>query len=176
MDEGQVSRREIGGPMKGYFALVRFLTHPWVGLLFRLITGVVFIWASYDKILHPQEFLRIVHNYRILPAALEPLFTLALPWLEFLVGVFLIFGFLTEASALITTGMLVLFVVSIAAALLRHIDIDCGCFSTTQSVKVGMDLIYRDLALLIPALLILVRPSRFLALDSLLAKRNAPPV
>jgi hypothetical protein len=35
-----------------------------------------------------------------------------------------------------------------------------------------MDLIYRDILLLIPALLILFFPSRFLALDRLLAKNK----
>jgi len=59
--------------------------------------------------------------------------------------------------------------------LLRHIDINCGCFSTAHSVKVGMDLIYRDILLLIPALLILFFPSRFLALDRLLLKQKRVP-
>jgi len=161
--------------MKAYLAIVRFLAHPWVGLLFRLIAGIVFLWASYDKILHPQAFLRIVHNYRILPPALEPLFALILPWVEFLVGLFLVFGLFTEASALLNVGMLVMFLVAIPSALLRHIDINCGCFSTAHSVKVGMDLIYRDILLLIPALLVLFFPSRLLALDRLLLKQKRGP-
>ena len=161
--------------MKIYLAIVRFLTHPWVGLVFRLIAGMVFLWASYDKILHPQEFMRIAHNYRILPPALEPLFALILPWVEFLVGLFLVIGLFTEASALLNVGMLVMFLVAIPSALLRHIDINCGCFSTAHSVKVGMDLIYRDILLLIPALLVLFFPSRLLALDRLLLKQKRGP-
>ena len=160
--------------MKLYLALVRFLTHPWTGFLFRLIAGIVFVYASYDKLLHPQAFLKIVHNYRILPHSLEAMFALTLPWMEFLVGLFLILGLFTEASALLNCGLLVMFLVAIPSALLRHIDINCGCFSTTHSVKIGMDLVYRDILLLIPGLLILFAPSRLLALDSFLAKRKAP--
>jgi len=156
--------------MKAYWAIVRLLTHPWTGLLFRLVVGGVYLYASYDKVLHPEVFLRFVHNYRILPLALESLFSLCLPWLEFLVGLFLVFGVLTEASALLTAGTLVMFLIAIASALLRHIDIECGCFFTAKSARVGMSYIYRDLLLLIPTLLILFRPSRFLALDRLLFK------
>lgn len=156
--------------MKLYLALVRFLTHPFMGLLFRLVVGGVYLYASYDKVLHPEVFLRFVHNYRILPLALETLFALCLPWLEFLVGLFLVFGVLTEASALLTAGTLLMFLIAIASALLRHIDIECGCFFTAKSARVGMSYIYRDLLLLIPTLLILFRPSRFLALDRLLFK------
>jgi uncharacterized membrane protein YphA (DoxX/SURF4 family) len=156
--------------MKTYLAIVKLLTNPWTGFVLRLITGGVFLWASYDKILHPEAFLRIVHNYRILPPVLEPLFALTLPWVEGLVGLFLIIGLFTEASALVNCGLMVLFLIAIPSALLRHIDINCGCFSTTHSVKVGMDLIYRDLLLILPALLILFFPSRFLALDRLFFK------
>jgi uncharacterized membrane protein YphA (DoxX/SURF4 family) len=160
--------------MKLYLALVRFLTHPWTGLLFRLIAGIVFVYASYDKLLHPEAFLKIVHNYRILPPALETMFALTLPWMEFLVGLLLILGLLTEASALLNCVLLVAFLIAIPSALIRHIDITCGCFSTIKSVKIGMDLVYRDILLLIPALLILFFPSRFLALDSFLTKRKVP--
>lgn len=156
--------------MKIYLAIVKFLTHPWMGFVFRLIAGIVFVYASYDKLLHPEAFLKIVHNYRILPHSLETVFALTLPWMEFLVGLFLIFGLFTEASALLNCGLLVLFLIAIPSALLRHIDINCGCFSTTRSVKIGMDLIYRDILLLIPALLVLFFPSRLLALDRLILK------
>lgn len=160
--------------MKLYLTVIKFLTHPWTGLLFRLVVGGVYLYASYDKVLHPEVFLRFVHNYRILPLALETLFTLTLPWLEFMVGLFLVFGVLTEASALLTAGSLVLFLIAIASALLRHIDIECGCFFTAKSVKIGMDLIYRDALLLIPALFVLFFPSRLLALDRLFSKPKTP--
>jgi len=156
--------------MKLYLAFVRFLTHPVMGLLFRLVVGGVYLYASYDKILHPEVFVRFVHNYRILPPALETLFALILPSLEFLIGLFLVFGVLTEASALLTSGTLIMFLIAIASALLRHIDIECGCFFTAKSARIGMSYIYRDLLLLIPTLLILFRPSRFLALDRLIFK------
>ncbi|MGA8240229.1 MAG: MauE/DoxX family redox-associated membrane protein [Desulfobacterales bacterium] len=36
-------------------------------LALRLLLGTVFLYASYDKILHPQAFAQAVYNYQILP-------------------------------------------------------------------------------------------------------------
>jgi hypothetical protein len=33
----------------------------------RLLLGAVFLYASYDKILHPQAFAQAVYNFQILP-------------------------------------------------------------------------------------------------------------
>ena len=36
-------------------------------ILMRLALGAVFLYASYDKILHPAAFAKAVYNYQILP-------------------------------------------------------------------------------------------------------------
>ena len=68
---------------------IRSLNFPFV---FRLILGVVFIYASYDKILDPAAFSKNIHNFHITPTAVENLAALIIPWLELIIGVFLIFG------------------------------------------------------------------------------------
>jgi hypothetical protein len=37
-----------------------------VFLVLRLLLGTVFLYASYDKTLHPQAFAQAVYNYQIL--------------------------------------------------------------------------------------------------------------
>ena len=36
----------------------------------RLVLGLIFIYASVDKIYHPAEFAQVISNYQILPDAL----------------------------------------------------------------------------------------------------------
>jgi len=36
-------------------------------ILFRLLAGGVFVYASVDKILHPDQFAIAVNNYQLLP-------------------------------------------------------------------------------------------------------------
>ena len=61
-------------------------------LMARLILGVIFIYASIDKIFHPAAFAEAVYNYQILPDALINLTAIVLPWLELILGAFLILG------------------------------------------------------------------------------------
>ena len=64
----------------------------WLTLIARLFLGGVFIYASVDKILHPDDFAHAVYNYQILPNGLINLTALVLPWLELLLGICLLTG------------------------------------------------------------------------------------
>lgn len=131
----------------------------WLVLLCRLLVGVVFIWASLDKLAHPGEFARAIHNYRLVPYALLHPAALLLPMVELLAGAALIVGWWRRGAALLCGLMLLIFVVAIATALARGLDISCGCFHTDGGHAVGLDLLWRDLLLLVACLppLLLVR-------------------
>jgi len=64
----------------------------WLILIARLFLGRVFIYASVDKIFHPDDIARAVYNYQILPDGLINLTALVLPWLELLLGICLLTG------------------------------------------------------------------------------------
>ena len=104
--------------------------------VFRLILGVVFIYASYDKILNPAGFLDNIHNFHVTPAAVENLAALIIPWLELIVGVFLIFGVFLEGSTSITIGLYIFFILILSQAVFRGIDVHCGCFKTEADAGV----------------------------------------
>jgi uncharacterized membrane protein YphA (DoxX/SURF4 family) len=121
-----------------------------------LLLGAVFIYASWDKILHPAEFARIVYHYQLIgpSRAVGPLpanlLAVTLPWIELIVGVLLASGLWRREAALVAAVMLLAFVVAVGAALARGIDIEnCGCFTVTGSGRgAGLKLIVGDLALL----------------------------
>ena len=99
-------------------------------LVFRIILGGVFIYASYSKILDPAAFSENIHNFHITPTAVENLSALIIPWIELIVGVFLIMGVFLEGAATITTGMLIFFIIILSQAVFRGIDVHCGCFKS----------------------------------------------
>ena len=104
--------------------------------IFRMILGVVFIYASYDKILNPAGFSDNIHNFHVTPAAVENLAALIIPWLELIVGVFLIFGVFLEGSTSITIGLLTFFIFILSQAVFRGIDVHCGCFKSEAAVGI----------------------------------------
>jgi uncharacterized membrane protein YphA (DoxX/SURF4 family) len=95
-------------------------------LISRLILGGVFVYASFDKILHPHEFAEVVYNYQILPDALVNFTAILLPWLELSAGVFLILGLFLRGALFTCNVLLAVFLVAIAFNLARGLDIDCG--------------------------------------------------
>ncbi len=124
-----------------------------------LLLGAVFIYASWDKILNPAEFARIVYHYQLvgpsrnvgpLPANL---LAVTLPWIELVVGLLLATGLWRREAAAVAAVMLLVFVLAVGAALARGIDLEnCGCFTVTGAGReAGLRLIAGDLLLLAAA-------------------------
>ncbi|MGB6064849.1 MAG: MauE/DoxX family redox-associated membrane protein [Desulfomonilaceae bacterium] len=124
----------------------------------RLFIGGLFIYASVYKIIDPTSFAASIRNYVIIPAAWSNIAALTLPWVEVLVGTFLILGIQTRPSALLTTGMLGLFLGALVYAYHIGLDIDCGCFSSAANSggRIGITHIIRDAALVLVSFFILV--------------------
>ena len=101
--------------------------HPWLILVMRILLGLIFLYASYDKIIDPGKFARSIANYHIVPFGLENSIAIILPWLELFIGVGLIAGIMVDGAAGITGSLLVIFILLILQAILRGFNIECGC-------------------------------------------------
>lgn len=101
-------------------------------VVLRLILAGVFLYASVDKIQHPQAFASVIRDYRILPDILVNIPAIILPWLELMLGVLLLVGRLREGTLLLVNALLITFWVTLVVNYFRGIDVGCGCFSTTR--------------------------------------------
>lgn len=130
----------------------------YVVLLGRLIIGGLFVYASIYKIADPASFAVSIRNYLILPPEWSNLCALMLPWVEIVAGTFLILGILTRPSALLTTGMLGVFLGAVIHAYSIGLNIDCGCFSASGSSegRIGFYHIARDTSLFLISLVVLL--------------------
>jgi len=108
-------------------------------IISRFFLGIIFIYFSYDKIINPDLFLKMVRNYDIIPFGLENIGVLVLPILEFLIGLFLILGIFVNISVNIYISLLILFILMIVQAYLRGKSIDCGCNLSDLSQNVLKD-------------------------------------
>ena len=130
------------------------LEHPLLHRALAFLLGAVFVYASYDKILHPGDFAKAVANYKVLTSpVLINLVGVILPWCELLAGALIIVRVWAKGAWTVLTGLTAVFIVLIAVTMIRGIDVNCGCFSAAGSSKVGWDLLIRDILLLIPAAL-----------------------
>ena len=102
-------------------------------LVARVFLGLLFLYASIEKILYPRAFAEIVYNYLILPDGLIHLTAVVLPWIELLLGLFLILDLWLPGAVLVANALLMAFLAALALNIARGVDIDCGCFSSEGS-------------------------------------------
>ena len=113
-------------------------------LVARLMLGMVFIYASYDKLFHPKAFAEIIYHYQILPDHLINITAIFLPWLELLIGIFLIIGFWLPGTVIWCNLLLVVYIGALSFNLARGLDIDCGCFSIAGGRSINIETILWD--------------------------------
>jgi putative oxidoreductase len=130
--------------------LNRMRSYLLLSYLFRFILAAVFIYAGVQKVFSPADFSQAVQNYMILPAALTNIVAIFLPWLEIYCGIFLLAGIFLRASALLITVMNLIFIIALFSALIRGLDISCGCFGSITPVtwlKIVEDLVLLSMSL-----------------------------
>jgi len=140
-----------------------------IGLLARLILGVVLIWAGAVKVTRPALSAQAVRAFQILPYDFAGYVGYALPVVEILVGMILVAGLLTRASAVVGGLLMLAFMIGIASAWARGLSIDCGCFGGGGAVAASetrylLDIL-RDAGLVACAGWLVVRPRTAFSLD-----------
>ena len=97
-------------------------------LVGRLLLGGVFLVAGGLKAFKPAEAASAVAAYKILPTQLAHIAGYALPWFEIAIGLLLIIGLSIRMAAVVSGGVMLLFVASIISVWARGLLIDCGSY------------------------------------------------
>jgi len=116
----------------------KLLTNSNFQLFLRIVFAALFIFSGGTKISMPEEFAVSISNYRLLPVELVNFFAIIIPWIEIIAGNLLLFGFFVKENSFILTFLLGVFTVMVLIAMLRGLNIDCGCFGTKGGQKVGL--------------------------------------
>ncbi len=99
----------------------------------------------------------MVYNFDILPGPLAIGFGWALPFIEALCALGLLFGVLTRLSALGISLLSISFFITKAVALSRGTDVECGCFGAIGSTMASWS-IYLDPAVFVLSLTVFLSP------------------
>ena len=132
--------------------LVRYL-----GLLIRLVTGGIFIVSSISKLPMQSRFVEVVQSFHLLPGPLTVAYGLVLPWVELLVGCYLVFGILVKPGAIITILMCISFLIANISSVIRGEYYCPDCFgelfalSVTQAITIDILIIISAAVLLFVA-------------------------
>lgn len=120
--------------------------------ILRVALAAVFLYAGALKVNAPVAFAGDIAAYKLLPYFAAYLAAAILPWLEICCGVLLIIGWRVRAAAGMVALLNIAFIVALAAAMVRGLDIDCGCFREAGAKTPAWQALLRDTVLLVVAL------------------------
>ena len=102
-----------------------------LGTVLRLALGTIFFIAGGMKLLHPALFFSDLLSYGVpFPEIFLRWVAAGLPWLEVFIGLGLIVDFWPETIRPAACVLWLVFVVMLGQALVRGLDLNCGCFGT----------------------------------------------
>jgi uncharacterized membrane protein YphA (DoxX/SURF4 family) len=100
----------------------------WIAWGCRVWISGLFLWAGWVKVLDPVAFARSIDGYQMIPLSMVGVMAWVLPWLEIWTAVALwVSPVFRKAACGWIFLMLVVFTVAKASAVLRGLDIECGC-------------------------------------------------
>jgi len=116
--------------------------------LLHLVFGGIFIYAGLMKAWDPAAFVMDVRSFDLLPDPYAAWLAMFLPWLEILAGQAVITGPMRKGGLIILNGSLVVFLIALCISFYRGIDVQCGCFGSSDANGNYIELIVRDVVLL----------------------------
>lgn len=123
-------------------------------LLGRVAVAGVLLYAGFQKAVAPAaEFAAAMANYHLFPTAILKPLSIAVPYVEMWIGLFLLTGLHTRWAALAAASLFAGFIAVIGITALRGIDLaSCGCFGSdlfSPKITLVMDAVLLVLSVLI---------------------------
>jgi uncharacterized membrane protein YphA (DoxX/SURF4 family) len=137
----------------------------WIVLAARLVLGGVFLAAGGLKIGHFDVFAAEIAGFQLLWHPLIAPLALLLPFVEVLVGVYLVLGLFTRFAAWVAALEMALFAAAVASAVMRGITTSCGCFGPNDHSVTSWPEVGRDAVLALLGIAIALLAPGALALD-----------
>ena len=99
-----------------------------MALVARILLAAAVLYAGGIKAVDPAAFALAIDNYRLLPYSAAAVLAIYLPWLEIECGIGLFWSRLRLGALAVLVGLCLVFGGAIATAVMRDLDIGCGCF------------------------------------------------
>lgn len=120
----------------------------WVITILRVFVGGVFAYSGWNKLSKPvQEFQYAIEAYQAFPSTVNLVAAYTVPWIELILGVFLILGYFRRKTSISLLCLTISFLTLLISTKIRGIEIaNCGCFgegvhlTVTQAIMVDTSL------------------------------------
>ena len=120
----------------------------------RFALGGLLFYAGFVKVADIPKFAEEVEHYKIaqlFPDSFQPpllflmrLAAVTLPWNELAIGAMILLGIWTRTAALLSLFFFMIFTAAVTSAVLRKLNISCGCFNSEGAARVGLQTLALD--------------------------------
>jgi uncharacterized membrane protein YphA (DoxX/SURF4 family) len=139
-------------------------------LILRILVGGMLLTAGALKVGHAASLAASIADFRLLPAVVAGPLALALPYLELLLGAYLIAGLFTRVAAALATLEFMIYAAAIASAVVRRIPAGCGCFGPKDTAVADWAHVVFDLTLAAASGVVAYGAPGALAIDRILRR------
>ncbi len=118
-------------------------------LLLRFTVALIFIVSGFEKLMSaPENFIYVLQAYDVFPDFLVRISSVAFPWIELSLGIFLMLGLWLRWVLIGVACLSTALIMVVGQAILRHLPIDnCGCFGNLVHLPLR-GVIFLDMAIL----------------------------
>jgi hypothetical protein len=99
--------------------------------------AVLLLRSSFAHLAQPYAFLDTVYSYRLVPAAAGPWVAAVVPFVQLLLAVCLLARWWPRTAYGLALALFLVFSAAQAVTLYRGLDIACGCFGSSEGLKIG---------------------------------------
>ena len=104
-------------------------------MFLRALFGSVFVFSGTLKLFNTDDFIKTISYYKLLPKELELSIALIIIISEIILGCLASFNLWAWQSTYILLLMLAIFTLAMISAVIRGIDLSCGCFGPLEIVN-----------------------------------------
>lgn len=139
--------------------ITMILRNSYLHLALRLFLGSTFIASAVAKLPMQERFIDVVKDYHMLPDFLASFYGSVLPWLELLLGVYILLGMMIKQSSFTIILIAATFMVANIGAISKGME-HCGtCFGEAFPLSAPAALAL-DFIVIIAAVVLLVHGHR----------------
>jgi uncharacterized membrane protein YphA (DoxX/SURF4 family) len=139
--------------------ITMILRNSYLHLALRLFLGATFIASAVAKLPMQERFIDVVKDYHMLPNFLASFYGSVLPWLELLLGVYILLGMMIKQSSFTIILIAATFMVANIGAIAKGME-HCGtCFGEAFPLSAPAALAL-DFIVIIAAVVLLVHGHR----------------
>lgn len=171
----EIIKRAVQRWFKGGFLKGGVRYKRWAGIGSSMLLGIIFVTSGVGKIDDPSELITLLSYNSFLPHNIILLIAYWLPWVELLLGLYLIVGLSAKIFSGVSCFLVAGFIFTNAWLITRGLaNKSCGCFGgienalkiERQVTLTSQGALYMDIGMLVLILVILLYyPGKFLSLE-----------